>query len=88
MQTIIQIRESLRAARLALQQDYFVHRKSQQLLRSHARVVDDHLRLAWQMLSMPAEIALIEVGIQESEMSLLLFLLFGSKKHLAVEVLH
>jgi len=60
--TTSQIRDSLRAARLELQQDYLEHGKAQHLLQAHARLVDAHLRQAWQMLEMPAELALVAVG--------------------------
>jgi len=62
VQTTQKIRDSLRAARLAVQQEYLEHGKPERLLRSHARLVDTHLRDAWQMLSMPAELALVAVG--------------------------
>lgn len=56
------IRESLRAARLALQQNYLEHGKAKRLLLEHSRVVDEHLRRVWQMLSMPEELSLVAVG--------------------------
>ncbi len=62
MQTTSQIRDSLRAARLALQQEYQDHGKAQRLLLAHATLVDAHLKMAWQMLEMPAELSLIAVG--------------------------
>lgn len=62
MQTTTQIRDSLRAARLELQQDYIEHGKAQRLLQAHARLVDAHLREAWQMLDMPPVLALVAVG--------------------------
>ncbi len=62
MQTTSNIRENLRAARLILQQDYLQHAKPQRLLLAHSRVVDKHLREAWEMLAMPAELALVAVG--------------------------
>jgi [protein-PII] uridylyltransferase len=62
VQTTPKIRDSLRAARLELQQDYLQHGKAQRLLLAHARLVDAHLREAWQMLEMPAELALVAVG--------------------------
>jgi [protein-PII] uridylyltransferase len=45
-----------------LQQDYLAHGKAQRLLLTHASVVDDHLRDAWQMLAIPPELALVAVG--------------------------
>jgi len=62
VQTTHQIRDSLRAARLALQQDYLEHGKAQHLLHAHARLVDSHLLEVWQMLALPAELALVAVG--------------------------
>ena len=62
MQTTAEIRESLQAARNALQQGYLVCGKSKRLLVAHSKVVDEHLRAVWQMLSMPAELALVGVG--------------------------
>lgn len=62
MLTTSQIRDSLRAARLALQQEYLESGKSQRLLQAHARLVDAHLIMAWQMLEMPAESSLVAVG--------------------------
>jgi [protein-PII] uridylyltransferase len=62
VQTTSQIRESLRAARMALQREYLEHGKAQRLLLAHARLVDAHLKLAWQMLGMPAELCLVAVG--------------------------
>ncbi len=62
MQTTLQIRDSLRASRSALQQDYLEHGHAQRLLRAHTKLVDEHLRAAWQMLAMPAGLALVAVG--------------------------
>lgn len=62
MLTTQQIRESLKAARATLQQDFLLHKNPRRLLQSHAHVVDEHLRQAWQMLAMPADIALVAVG--------------------------
>jgi [protein-PII] uridylyltransferase len=62
VQTTLQIRDSLRAARLALQQDYLEHGKAQRLLLAHATLVDEHLCQVWQMLAMPPELALVAVG--------------------------
>lgn len=62
MQTTPKIRDSLRAARLALQQDYLEHGKAQHMLLAHATLVDAHLRDVWQMLEMPPELALVAVG--------------------------
>jgi [protein-PII] uridylyltransferase len=62
VQTTPKIRDSLRAARLALHRDYLEHGKAQRLLLAHARLVDAHLHDVWQMLEMPAELSLIAVG--------------------------
>ena len=56
------IRQSLRAARLALQQSYLLDPRPKRLLLLHSRMVDEHLRAAWQMLGMPPELALVAVG--------------------------
>jgi len=52
----------LRAARSALQQDYIEHGKARRLLQHHARLVDAHLRDAWEMLAIPGDLALVAVG--------------------------
>jgi len=64
--TTPQIRDSLRAARLALQQDYFEHGKAKRLLLAHARLVDKHLCDTWQMLDMPAELALMPWAVMDA----------------------
>jgi len=60
--TTPQIRDSLRVARLALHQSYLQHGKAKRLLQSHANLVDKHLHDVWQMLAMPAALALVAVG--------------------------
>ena len=62
MQNAAEIRQSLRAARLFLQQDYERHAQSARLLRAHAKLVDEHLRTAWQLLAMPSNLTLVGVG--------------------------
>lgn len=62
MNSQIEIRQSLRAARAALQQDFLRHPQPQRMLRAHALMVDDHLCKAWQMLAMPPQLALVAVG--------------------------
>ncbi len=63
MQSAAEIRQSLRVARLSLQQDYDQHAlASRRLLRAHAKLVDEHLRATWQMLAMPPDLALVAVG--------------------------
>ncbi len=62
MQNAVEIRQSLRAARAALQQDFADHPRPQRQLHAHAKLVDEHLRMVWQMLAMPPELALVAVG--------------------------
>jgi [protein-PII] uridylyltransferase len=62
VQTAAEIRDSLRAARLALQQDYTSNIRPLRHLHAHARLVDEHLQQAWQMLAMPADLSLVAVG--------------------------
>ncbi|MBI3902866.1 MAG: [protein-PII] uridylyltransferase [Nitrosomonadales bacterium] len=62
MQTVADIRQSLRAARLALQQNFALHPHPQRQMHAHSKVVDDHLRSVWKMLDMPAGLALVAVG--------------------------
>ncbi|MEJ1959707.1 MAG: nucleotidyltransferase domain-containing protein [Nitrosomonadales bacterium] len=56
------IRLSLRAARTSLQNDFSFHSQPRRHLRAHANLVDDHLRIAWQLLSLPPGLALVAVG--------------------------
>src|SRR5512139_3662929 len=60
--SIAEIRDSLRNARRALQDDYLAHPQSARYLRNHAKVVDEHLRLIWRQLKLPADLALVAVG--------------------------
>lgn len=62
MQTTHKIRDSLKAARTTLHQDYLKHGKARRLLLAHARLVDKHLLDVWQMLEMSAELSLVAVG--------------------------
>ncbi len=62
MQTATEIRHSLLAARLSLQQDFERHGQPRRLLHAHARLVDKHLRAVWQMLALPPDLALVAVG--------------------------
>jgi [protein-PII] uridylyltransferase len=62
LKSAAEIRQSLRAARAELQLDFASHPQPQRLLRSHTKVVDDHLRLVWAMLAIPEDLALIAVG--------------------------
>lgn len=62
MHSSAEIRQSLRVSRLHLQQDYDRHAQPSRLLHAHARLVDEHLRAAWQLLAMPPDLALVGVG--------------------------
>ena len=62
MQNAAKIRLNLRAGRQSLQQGYAGNARPARLLRAHTRLVDEHLRAAWQLLSMPPELALVAVG--------------------------
>ena len=62
MQTATEIRQSLQAARLSLQQDFERHGQPKRLLHAHARLVDKHLRAVWRLLAMPPDLALVAVG--------------------------
>ncbi|MDR0481500.1 MAG: [protein-PII] uridylyltransferase, partial [Gallionellaceae bacterium] len=59
---ITEIRDSLRAARAALREDFTLHPHPRRQLRTHARLVDEHLRMAWQRLAMPSGLALVATG--------------------------
>ncbi len=60
--SIAEIRDSLRHARRALQEEYFAHPRPAHYLRAHARLLDDHLRQVWRLLGLPADLALVAVG--------------------------
>ncbi len=62
MQTILEVRDSLRTARLALQHGYLAQPRPNHYLRAHARLVDDLLRKVWQLLALPRELTLVAVG--------------------------
>jgi len=62
VQSTAEIRDSLRAARLALQQDYTSNAQPLRHLHAHSRLVDQHLQQMWQMLAMPDELSLVAVG--------------------------
>ena len=62
MNTIAAIRDSLRAGRLAMQQEYLLNPNPARYLRAHAKLVDDHLVRMWKMLAMPSDLALVAVG--------------------------
>ncbi len=57
-----EIRQSLSAARLALEQDFVAHPQPRRQLHAHTRLVDEHLRMVWNELAMPAGLALVAVG--------------------------
>mgnify|MGYP001155048140 FL=1 len=56
------VRDSLRAARLALRQSYAATPQPARYLREHTRVVDEHLRQVWRAAALPAGLALVAVG--------------------------
>jgi len=62
VQTTQTIRESLRNARQALQKEYLTHGQAKRLLQAHTKMADAHLREAWQMLNIPAGLALVAAG--------------------------
>jgi [protein-PII] uridylyltransferase len=62
MNNIAEIRDSLRAARLVLQQEYLANPHPARYLRAHAKLMDEHLRAIWKLLSIPHELALVAVG--------------------------
>jgi [protein-PII] uridylyltransferase len=60
--SIAEIRESLRKARRALQDDYSINPQPARHLRAYSKVVDEHLRHVWRQLKIPANLALVAVG--------------------------
>jgi [protein-PII] uridylyltransferase len=60
--SIAEIRDSLRIARRALQDDYSVNPHPARHLRAYSKVVDDHLTRVWRLLKLPADLALVAVG--------------------------
>ncbi|MGA8147368.1 MAG: [protein-PII] uridylyltransferase [Gallionellaceae bacterium] len=62
MQDPAEIRQSLRAARQALERDFVAHPQAKRQLHAHARLVDEHLRMVWQSLAMPPVLAMVAVG--------------------------
>jgi [protein-PII] uridylyltransferase len=62
MESAATIRQSLRAACQTLQLDFEHHAQPGRLLRAYTKVVDEHLRTVWQILDMPAELAMVAVG--------------------------
>ena len=62
MKTIAEISDSLRIARRRLQEDYASHHQPARHLQAHARIVDEHLRMVWELLAIPPDLALVAVG--------------------------
>jgi len=60
--SIARIRDSLRAARQVLRQDYQTQPNPTRYLRAHAKAVDTHLSEVWLALDLPDELALVAVG--------------------------
>ena len=60
--SIAEIRDSLRSARRALQENYIDHPHPARYLRAHAKLVDEHLCRIWRLLELPAGLALVAVG--------------------------
>jgi len=60
--SIAEIRDSLREARRKLRDEYLATPQPARYLRAHSRIVDEHLRQTWQMLELPADLALVAVG--------------------------
>jgi [protein-PII] uridylyltransferase len=56
------IRNSLRTARLALQQNYLERPHPARFLRAHSKLIDTHLIEIWQAAKLPDSYALIAVG--------------------------
>ena len=59
---IAALRTVLRNDRSLLEQSFLQHGKAARLLSSHSRLIDKYLRLVWQQLAMPEQIALVAVG--------------------------
>ncbi len=59
---IAALRTSLRNERTALEQNFLQYGKPARLLTSHSKIIDKYLRLVWQKLGMPVNIALVGVG--------------------------
>ncbi|MDD2700704.1 MAG: [protein-PII] uridylyltransferase [Sideroxydans sp.] len=56
------VRDSLRAARLALKQAYIESPQPSRFLRDHTQVVDEHLQQVWRASDIPPDLALVAVG--------------------------
>ncbi len=59
---IATLRDTLRADRAVLQQDFMRHSKAAQLLGAHSRLIDQYLRRVWLELALPGNMALVAVG--------------------------
>ena len=62
MPTTAQIRDSLRAARLELQQEYELHSQPRRLLRRHSKLIDQFLQQVWLQSDMPEDATFVAVG--------------------------
>jgi len=60
--TTAQIRDSLRAARLELQEEYELHSQPRRLLRHHAKLIDQFLQQVWLQSDMPEDASFVAVG--------------------------
>ncbi len=56
------VRDSLRAARLALKQRYAESPQPARYLRDHTQTVDEHLRQVWRSSNIPHDLTLVAVG--------------------------
>jgi [protein-PII] uridylyltransferase len=61
-QTIAQIRDSLRADRLVLQQNFEKNPQPQAVLHAHSKLIDQYLTRIWQQHDMPQAATLVAVG--------------------------
>lgn len=62
VKSIEELRESLRSARLTLEQGFLQHGKAARLLTAHSRLIDQYLRDLWQTLGLPDNTTLVAVG--------------------------
>ncbi len=60
--SIVELRDSLRSDRLALEQAFLQHGDAAHLLSAHSRLIDHYLCDIWKQLAMPENIALVAVG--------------------------
>ncbi len=59
---MVELRDSLRRDRLALEQDFLQRGKAARLLKAHSKLIDNYLRRIWQQMNLPENLALIAVG--------------------------